>query len=65
MVTREHPGVGMVDHLGTTARLSGTPMRLGRPSPVLGAETEEIFHEAGYSEREFGALKSARVVVQT
>ena len=65
VVTREHGDLGRVDHLGTTARLSGTPMRLGRPSPVLGAETEEILREAGYSRQEIEALKSARAVVQT
>ncbi len=36
IVTREHPGRGNADHLGTTARLSGTPMRLGTPTPVPG-----------------------------
>ena len=42
VVGRQHPGMGMADHLGVVARLSGTPARLGRPTPVLGAETDEI-----------------------
>ncbi|MCH8056050.1 MAG: replication protein, partial [Deltaproteobacteria bacterium] len=42
ITTREHPGRGRADHLGIAARLSATPARLGRPSPVLGADTEEI-----------------------
>jgi crotonobetainyl-CoA:carnitine CoA-transferase CaiB-like acyl-CoA transferase len=65
VVTRQHPGRGRADHLGNPARLSGTPMRLGRPTPDLGAETEEILREAGYSEGEIQALKASGVVVQT
>ena len=48
-VTREHPGRGNVDHLGTTARLSGTPMRLGTPTPVPGGNTRGILQELGYA----------------
>ena len=64
IVSREHPGMGMADHLGVVARLSGTPARLGRPTPVLGAETNDILAEAGYSAAEIAALKAAGVVVQ-
>lgn len=52
IVTREHPQRGNVDHLGTTARLSGTPMRLGTPTPVPGGNTREILHELGYTPAE-------------
>jgi crotonobetainyl-CoA:carnitine CoA-transferase CaiB-like acyl-CoA transferase len=63
IITREHPGWGRTDHLGNTARLSGTPMQLGRPTPVMGAHTKEILTEAGYSEREITALQAAGAVV--
>jgi crotonobetainyl-CoA:carnitine CoA-transferase CaiB-like acyl-CoA transferase len=49
IVTRAHPERGNVDHLGTPARLSATPMRLGTPTPVPGGQTREILHELGYS----------------
>ena len=64
IVGREHPGMGMADHLGVVPRLSGTPARLGRPTPVLGAETDEILSEAGYTSEQIAALKSVGVVVQ-
>ena len=64
IVSREHPGMGMADHLGVVARLSGTPARIGRPTPVLGAETDEILVEAGYNAAEIAALKAAGAVVQ-
>ena len=65
ITTREHPGRGRADHLGITARLSATPARLGRPSPVLGADTEEILAEIGYTAQEIRDLESAEIVVQT
>ena len=64
VVCREHPGMGMADHLGIVPRLSGTPARVGRPTPVLGAETDEILAEAGYTATEIATLKAAGTVVQ-
>ena len=62
IATRDHPGRGQADHLGNTARLSATPMRLGRPTPVLGADADEILQEAGYSRGEIAALQDSGVV---
>ena len=56
IVTREHPGQGRADHLGNTAKLSKTPMRLGRPTPMLGRDGPEILAEAGYSAEQVAAL---------
>lgn len=65
IVTREHPGRGLTDHLGPTAVLSATPMRLGRTTPVLGAETTEILREAGFSAADIESLITAKVAVQS
>ena len=63
IVSREHPGQGNVDHLGNTAHLSGTPMRPGRPTPILGTDAEEILTEAGLVSEEIAMLKEKGVVV--
>ena len=48
VVTREHAGLGLVDTLGVTARLSRTPPTPGRPAPVTrGMHGREIIDECG------------------
>ena len=64
IVSRDHPGYGQADHLGNVAKLSETPMRIGRPTPLLGAETDEILSEAGYTAEQIESLKLAGAVVQ-
>ena len=64
IVGRDHPGMGKADHLGTVAMLSETPMRVGRPTPVLGAETDQILSEAGYTGEQIEAHKLSGAVVQ-
>lgn len=62
VVTRDHPGRGSADHVGVAPRLSKTPVRLGVPAPLLGADTREILQETGYSAAEIKSLMSAGVV---
>jgi crotonobetainyl-CoA:carnitine CoA-transferase CaiB-like acyl-CoA transferase len=64
IVSRDHPGYGKADHLGSVAKLSETPMRIGRPTPLLGAETDEILGEAGYTGEQIEGLKRSGAVVQ-
>ena len=64
IVGRDHPGMGQADHLGSVAKLSETPMRVGRPTPLLGAETDEILSEAGYTGEQIESLKLSGAVVQ-
>ena len=54
----------LADHLGNVAKLSETPMRVGRPTPLLGAETDEILIEAGYTGEEIESMKLSGAVVQ-
>ena len=64
IVGRDHPNIGQADHLGSVAKLSETPMRIGRPTPLLGAETDEILKEAGYTAEQIETLKLAGAVIQ-
>ena len=63
IVTRDHPGQGSADHLGSTAHLSETPMRVGRPTPLLGTDVEEILAGAGLTKERIAQLKANGVVV--
>lgn len=63
IVTRDHPGQGRADHLGNTAHLSATPMRVGRPTPVLGSDADEILADAGLTQETIDSLKEQGVVV--
>lgn len=62
IITRHHPNIGPADHLGNIPQLSETPARLGRPTPILGAETHEILTESGYTPAEIANLKTAGAV---
>ena len=64
VISRDHPGIGQADHLGSVARLSETPMRVGRPAPLLGAETDEILNGAGYTGEQIESMKLSGAVVQ-
>lgn len=62
IVTREHPGQGRADHLGNTAHLTATPMRVGHPTPLLGTDGDEILKEIGFPAERVAALKSRGIV---
>ncbi|WP_406288253.1 CaiB/BaiF CoA transferase family protein [Embleya sp. NBC_00896] len=56
-----HPTAGRLRQPRHPARFGGTPARLGRPAPTLGADTDEILAELGFADR-IGALRAAKVV---
>ena len=63
VVELEQPGAGPVRLLGTPVKLSRTPADPRRAGgPVLGADTEAVLGEAGYSADEIHALMEAGAV---
>ncbi|GGK21155.1 CaiB/BaiF CoA transferase family protein [Salinarimonas ramus] len=57
-----HPGHGTVRMTGFPVKLSGTPCRVERPAPDLGAHTDDVLAEAGYAPEEIAALRESGVV---
>lgn len=47
IATRSHPEVGMATHVGLTATLSKTPMRLGHASKLPGTDTKNTLSKYG------------------
>jgi crotonobetainyl-CoA:carnitine CoA-transferase CaiB-like acyl-CoA transferase len=62
VITVDHPGHGAVKMTGFPVKLSVTPCRVNRPAPDLGADTEAVLREAGYSQTDIETFKSAGVV---
>lgn len=59
----EHPLAGRVPMLGPAAKLSETPARCHRPSPLYGQHTAEVLRDLGYTESEIQALAESHIVV--
>jgi len=63
IVEVEHPLAGKVKITGTPIKLSITPGKVEKPSPVLGQHTEEILEELlGFSKEEINRLREEGII---
>ncbi|HEX5319049.1 MAG TPA: CoA transferase, partial [Stellaceae bacterium] len=62
VLTQDHPGHGPVTMLGFPVKFAEAPCELRLPAPELGADTDAVLAELGYSLDEVSALRSAGAV---
>ena len=58
IVQVEHPTYGSISVVGNPVRMSETPTRVGVVAPELGAHTEEVLLEAGFSWEEIDQMRT-------
>jgi len=59
----EHPLLGRMRMVGPPFQMSESPLEPQSASPVLGADTDDVLAEAGYSPEEIEALREAGVIL--
>jgi len=62
VLSQEHPGHGTVKMLGFPVKFAEAPCRLRRPAPEIGADSDAVLREFGYSGDEIAALRRAGTV---
>jgi CoA:oxalate CoA-transferase len=62
VITADHPGHGTVSTLGFPIKFSEAPCCLRRPAPDLGADSDEVLRDLGYSTSEIARLRETGVV---
>ncbi|MGE3961225.1 MAG: CaiB/BaiF CoA transferase family protein [Dehalococcoidia bacterium] len=62
IVELEHPLSGPQKQIAPMLRMSGTPLAIQGPSPILGADTEDVVTSAGYSADEIAKLRAAGII---
>ena len=58
----EHPTRGKVAVVNQAVALSRTPCVLDRPTPALGAHTEEVLGELGYTGSDIANFQRGKVI---
>jgi len=58
----DQPGRGAIKMLGFPMKLSNNPCRVRRPAPEIGAHTEEVLTDLGFSPIEIGKLRASGVI---
>jgi crotonobetainyl-CoA:carnitine CoA-transferase CaiB-like acyl-CoA transferase len=61
-VTIDHPMHGKLDVLGFPIKFTHDPCRIHRPPPDLGADTDVILRDLGYSTEQIAGLRDRRIV---
>jgi crotonobetainyl-CoA:carnitine CoA-transferase CaiB-like acyl-CoA transferase len=62
VLSAEHPGHGEVRMLGFPIKFAEAPCRLRCPAPDLGADSDEVLRELGYSAEDIARLHAAGAV---
>jgi crotonobetainyl-CoA:carnitine CoA-transferase CaiB-like acyl-CoA transferase len=61
VLTQPHPGHGDVKMLGFPIKFTEAPCELRRPTPELGADTEAVLSDLGYTAEEIARMRAAGV----
>jgi CoA:oxalate CoA-transferase len=62
VIAQHHPGHGDVKMLGFPIKFAEAPCQLRRPAPKLGADTDSVLRDLGYSVEEIARFRTAGVI---
>ena len=62
VISAVHPGHGEVKMLGFPIKFAQAPCQLRRPAPDLGADSDAVLREIGYSLADIARLRDAGAV---
>jgi crotonobetainyl-CoA:carnitine CoA-transferase CaiB-like acyl-CoA transferase len=58
----QHPALGQLDILRNAIRMTDAPATVRAPSPDVGAHSDAVLTELGYSAAEIGGLRAGGVI---